>query len=403
MGPSPFQDPPTGPDLPLRALSIPPLHPPMSYFANLPGNPAIRRILVIKWSAMGDVIIATALFEDIARAFPGRELHLDTQPAWQALFDHDPRFQRILTVDWRDRRQRLTQMATWLRQVRAQHYDLVIDLQCNDRSRLLLGLLQLSGAAIRYRLGNRRQLPYNIAPAELPRPAHILARSRVALEAGGITATTPRPVLHIPGLHQTRARELQTAHGLTPGRYAVFLPGCNASGYLKRWGSERYAVLAQRLHEDGLERIVLIGGADEIEDCQRIARACGDWLVNLCGQTAILDLPPLCADARCIVANDTGTAHLAAATPTPMLVLCGPTDPRRVKPLGDNVITLQADLPCINCYRKHCSHQTCMSMLTPARVYQRLHQHLADPPAPDTGPAGTWAPGSGLFGGLNRW
>jgi ADP-heptose:LPS heptosyltransferase len=97
---------------------------------------------------------------------------------------------------------------------------------------------------------------------------------------------------------------------------------------------------------------VLVGGPDEIEECQRIAQACGPWLINLCGQTAILDIPPLCEPARFIVANDTGTAHLAAATTVPMLVLCGPTDPRRVKPLGDNVTTLQADLPCINCYRK---------------------------------------------------
>ena len=54
----------------------------MSYCADLPANPAIRRILVLKWSAMGDVIIATALFEDIARAFPDREIHLNTLVPW---------------------------------------------------------------------------------------------------------------------------------------------------------------------------------------------------------------------------------------------------------------------------------------------------------------------------------
>ena len=91
----------------------------MLYCADLPADPTIHRILLIKWSAMGDVIIATALFEDIARSFPDRELHLDTQPGWQSLFASDPRFQRILTVDWRDRRQRIRQMAAWLRQVRA--------------------------------------------------------------------------------------------------------------------------------------------------------------------------------------------------------------------------------------------------------------------------------------------
>lgn len=352
----------------------------MPYRADLPANPAIRRILIIKWSAMGDVIIATALFEDIARAFPDREIHLNTLPTWQSLFGQDPRFTQVFAVELRDHRHRIRQALEWLRQMRAQHYDLVIDLQCNDRSRLLIGLLGLTGHRIPYRLGNRRHFPYNIAPAEPPKPAHTITRGRAALQAGGIPATTPRPVLHIPDHHRARARELLERHGLTPDRYGIFLPGCNANGHLKRWGAARYAALAQRLHQEGLDRIVLIGGPDEMDECRRIAQACGSWLVNLCGQTAILDIPPLCEPARFIVANDTGTAHLAAATATPMLVLCGPTDPRRVKPLGDHVTTLQADLPCINCYRKTCSHHSCMAMLTPPLVLKCLRGRTGTAP-----------------------
>ena len=70
--------------------------------------------------------------------------------------------------------------------------------------------------------------------------------------------------------------------------------------------------------------------------------------------------------------NDTGTAHVVAATARAMLVLCGPTDPRRVKPLGAGVATMQADLPCINCYRKHCVHHACMRALTPGHVAARV-------------------------------
>lgn len=344
----------------------------MLYRADLPANPAIRRILVIKWSAMGDVIIATALFEDITRAFPNREIDLDTLPPWKSLFEQDPRFQRVFAVDLRDRRQRGRRTLEWLRQVRDQHYDLVVDLQCNDRSRLLIALLGLSGHRIPYRLGNSQRFPYNIAPAALPKPVRAITLGRAALQAGGIPAITPRPVLHIPDRHRARAREFMERHGLIPNRYGIFLPGCNAGGRLKRWGAARYAALANQLHREGLDRIVLIGGPDERDECRRIAQGCDAWLVNLCGQTAILDIPPLCEPARFIVANDTGTAHLAAATATPMLVLCGPTDPRRVQPLGDNVSALQSDLPCVNCYRKACSHHSCMAMLTPPLVLRRL-------------------------------
>jgi len=77
------------------------------------------------------------------------------------------------------------------------------------------------------------------------------------------------------------------------------------------------------------------------------------------------------------VANDTGTAHLASATGRPMVVICGPTDPRRVKPLGDNVDAFQAELPCINCYRKHCAHHSCMRVITPAMVEAKVKSVLA--------------------------
>ncbi|HRD65099.1 MAG TPA: glycosyltransferase family 9 protein [Candidatus Competibacter sp.] len=341
---------------------------------DLPANPAIRRILIIKWSAMGDVIIATALFEDIARAFQGREIHLNTLPAWEKLFAHDPRFQRVFAIHLRDSRHPAAAAREWLRQVRQSHYDLIIDLQSNDRSRILLTLLWLSGARIPYRIGNNRQWPYNIAPDVSPRSTRIPTRMHAALQAGGIPTATPRPVLHIPDHHRARARQIAVAHGLKPGRYAIFLPGCNANGFLKRWGAARFGMLANRLHREGLDRIALIGGPDEVEECRRIAQMCGPWLVNLCGQTEILDIPPLCEPARFIVANDTGTAHLAAVTATPMTVICGPTDPRRVKPLGDNVTTLQADLPCINCYSKTCSHHTCMAMVTPSLVLRHLHE-----------------------------
>ncbi|HXH04230.1 MAG TPA: glycosyltransferase family 9 protein [Candidatus Competibacteraceae bacterium] len=340
---------------------------------DLPADPAIRRILVLKWSAMGDVIIASALFEDIRRAFPDREIHLNTLPVWQPLFCDDARFDRVWAVDIRNRRHPLRAAGRWLWTVWRGHYDLIIDLQSNDRSRALVTLATWLGR-VRWRIGNNRHFPYNIQPPPFPHDTHILMRMRAALNAAGIATATARPALTIPVRNRERAAALLRQHGLQTGCYALLFPGCNPAGQLKRWGAARYAELAWRLRAAGIARIGLIGGADEREECARIAAQCGDWLVNLCGQTEILDIPPLCERARLLVANDTGTAHLAAVTSTPMTVLCGPTDPRRVKPLGDNVDTLQAELPCVNCYRKQCLHHSCMALLSPERVMQHLYR-----------------------------
>ena len=329
-----------------------------------------RKILIIKWSAMGDVAIASAGIEDIYRAHPDAALHLSTLPPWDQLFVSDPRLAKVLSIDVRSRPQ-FSAMWRWLKEVASERYDLVIDLQTTDRSRLLLSCLWLMGAQIPRRAGNKSGIPYNLAPKGSPTTRHAMVGLASTLGVAGIAAETPRPLLHCPADRRDASKKLLERHRLR-GSYAVFLPGSQAAGYLKRWGAERFVRLAHRLREKGLESVVVLGGPDEVDECERISQGCGDWLINLCGATHLLDIVPICESARFIVGNDTGTAHVAAVAARVMVIICGPTDPLRVLPAGDNVFSMQAPLPCINCYRKHCAHHTCMAWITPRDVTEKL-------------------------------
>jgi len=349
---------------PGRAPSLP---------GSLVGRGDIRRILVIKWSALGDVVLATAAIEDLYRAFPGADIDLSTTPPWQRLFADDPRFREVFAIDLRGRERGLAGARRFVSRVRKGRYDLVVDLQCNDRSRALLALAQWTGGAIPYRLGLRRQIPYNLGTASGAAGRSAALAAREMLETAGIAARTERPVLHVPERRRSQVRELLAGHGVRPLDYALFLPGSQPAGRLKRWGAARYAALARRLLGTRVSRVVLAGGADEADECRAIAAAAGRGVVDLCGRTEVLDLVPIAAEARFVVANDTGPAHVASAAPRPMVVVCGPTDPARVKPMGDNVVALQAELPCINCYcERPCLHHTCMWLITPAMVEERL-------------------------------
>lgn len=345
---------------------------------NLPESGRIRRILVIRWSALGDVAIASAACEDLARAFPRAELHLNTMPPWDTLFEHDPRFAKVISIPMREPGHRLSGIRRWLSEVRAGRYDLVVDLQSNDRSRLLLTALWLSGTRIPHRIGLRPGWPYTIAPRP-PLPLHAADRQRLALAAAGIDSFAAAPVFAI-GEDRPRAMQaLLAGHGLAPGRFALFLPGSQAAGWLKRWGERRFAALARAVVAAGLvERVALAGAGDDADTCAEIARQAGPVVANLCGRTRVLDLVPLAGAARFVVSNDTGPAHVASAASRPMVVLCGPTDPRRVKPMGASVTTLQAPLHCASCYRKTCTHHSCMMLISPESVLERLHEITAD-------------------------
>lgn len=346
--------------------------PPQEVRVKLPATQDIRRILIIKWSALGDIAVASAIMEDVCRAFPRAEIHLNTLPPWHRLFEGDPRFTKIIAIPLRS--QGAANTLRWLREIRGNRYDAIVDLQSNDRSRLLLTLLKLSGARVRWLLGNHLRFPYNLGAPPMPKATHAFARQRANIASGGIPTQTELPVFHISAGHRAHAAALLRAHGLEGKRYAVFLPGCQAAGYLKRWGAQRYGALAIYLHEAGYDNVVLLGAEDEMEECHRIQALCGEWVINLCGQTEVLDLIPICEQASCIVANDTGTAHVTAAAGVPMLVYFGATDPRRARPIGDHVLTLQSEIYCINCYRKHCSHHSCVELVSPEAAFTALNK-----------------------------
>ena len=344
---------------------------------------------------MGDVVSATAFMEDLRRAFPRAAVDLNTLPAHAGLFRGDPRFDRLIAPDvrkdgWRG-------MVKWLREIAAGDYDLVVDMQSNDRSRLLLALLVLGGRGARWRVGHRRRFPYHFGPP----PDMVWDRpgvfTRSALQAAGIATATAHGKLYVTEAERSRGGALMGAAGLAAGNYAIFLPGSQRAGFLKRWGVEHYAELARLLLARGVAKIAVVGGPDEVEDCLEIARLGGAGVVNLNGRTGILDVVPLAAGARFVVGNDTGMAHVCACTDTPMLVLCGPTDPRRVRPIGPQVLGIQADIPCKSCYAKTCSQsdtQRCMKLLTPPWVadaalqWERGERHWPVPAVPVLGYAG---------------
>lgn len=343
---------------------------PRPWSADLSTLPPAPRVLVMKWSALGDLALATAAMEDVFRALPGARIDLDTPLRFAPLFEHDPRFHRVLAIDVRSAR--LGGMARWLSRVAAGRYDVIIDMQSTDRSRLLIGVLVAAGRGPRIRVGNHRRWPYTAAPPAQPRQTHALDHLRASLATCAIPVCIDHPVLHPGPEHGARAQALLADHGLVRERFALFMPGCQRAGWLKRWGWRRFATLALGLAQHGIEKVLLVGAEEEREECDAIATACPEVVVNVCGKTAILDLVPLARAAACVVANDTGTAHVAAAAARPMVVICGPTDPRRVRPAGARVRALQADLWCKSCYRKDCSHHSCMEVLSPEQVIDAL-------------------------------
>jgi ADP-heptose:LPS heptosyltransferase len=325
-------------------------------------------ILVLRLSALGDVLLCTPVLEALRRFFPAAELDFCTDVRYTALFEGHPALTHVIPYE----RGRIRALACRLRQRR---YDVVIDLQHKVRTGILA---RLARPQQRLTLVKRRMRDW--WPSLWGRPLRITIHTadlyvQVAAPLGVPPLQEDERRLRIPlsPAARTRAQEVLTGLGLA-SPFIALAPG--AGHPTKRWGAARFAALAEILRARGLGIPLAVGGiADRAEiDATGLQSAPLD-----------LDLPTLAAllaRARALVSGDTGPLHLAAAVGTPVVGIYGPTDPRRWGPIGVPSRLVQLPLACAPCHdhgSSRCPRGThaCMRDLEPIRVADALKDLLS--------------------------
>lgn len=168
------------------------------------------------------------------------------------------------------------------------------------------------------------------------------------LEAHGVPVPRLQPSPEEVG--EAEARKGRIELGALP--HVVFAPGA-AYGPAKRWPAERFVELGRRLVERGFA-VLACGAAEDREPAQWIAAEVGAMARSVAGQTSLEEQLALCATARATVSNDSGLAHLAAATGCPTVVIFGSTSSAWTSPLGPRVTVLQHAPVCSPCFQRTC-------------------------------------------------
>jgi ADP-heptose:LPS heptosyltransferase len=273
-----------------------------------------KRILVIRLSAFGDIILSFPVFAALRRHYPDAEITLLTLRAFGTLVEGCPYVDHVWTIapwSWK-------QPAAWLafaRELRARRFDCVYDIQRNDRTRILSLL----------------------APASLRKKWYDRKGGGFAYDAGALVATDIG-VFPPVGLEWMRS---------DIGRFGIrepfvlLVPGSAPQHPQKRWPAGQYAALARRMAEQGYTP-VLVGAQAEADVLGEIARA-APAAVNLCGQTSMWDISALARGAAAAVGNDTGPMHLISIAGCPVVSLfSGASRPAQSAPRGRIVKVLQA-------------------------------------------------------------
>lgn len=338
-----------------------------------------KRILMVKLSAIGDVIHTLPALNALRRAYPAAHIAWVVEAAAAPLLEGHPSLDRVIVSrrkDWvrsllgrsssfRDRRRALLEMRRFVRDLRETRYDLVIDFQQLLKSGLLVGLARGRrkagyGSGLDHIEGSHWFLNHRFPLRSMDR--HALPRSLDILNGLGIPTPVVEYRLPVGDAALEKVNGLLARHGAT-GTGPLVAVNPMAKWATKLWSSEKFARLADRLAARYGARVVFTGAGADRGVISGILGRMGSLAANLAGETSLPELAALFRTADLAVTTDTGPMHLAAAVGTPVVALFGPTAPWRTGPFGPGHRVVRAGLPCAPCFRRRCGTTACMAAI----------------------------------------
>jgi heptosyltransferase-1 len=305
----------------------------------------IKRLLIVRLSAMGDVIHALPAAQALREAFPGAMIGWLIEERWAELLcapgtpRRGPRSAQRPLADWVHpvsltgwRKSLFTvatvqQIAKVWNDVRSARYDVAVDLQGAIRSAVLA---HWSGARVVYGAAEPRESPASLwyTRRAIARGTHVHVIDQnlsIASAVAGRELNVPQ--VEFPRDVEAERRIEQRLVEAGVGEFAILNPG--AGWGAKRWPAERYGRVARALADDGVRAILNYGPGEE--DLAREASAASEGAASPM-KCSISELIALTRRARLFIGGDTGPMHLAAALQVPVVAIFGPTDPARNGP-----------------------------------------------------------------------
>lgn len=316
--------------------------------------PQPQRILIIRLSAIGDIIMASGLIPALREIYPNAHIAWLAEEAQAELLRHNPRIDHLHLLPrqrWRALRKSgnysvlLREVRKFIGSLRSEHYDLVIDLQGLMKSGIWC---RLSGAGRRIGLGSRegsQWLMTEVIPREMNDPRIGKEYRDLAMRLGASEASFDMDIA-VPDEARRQAATLLDQCGIRD-KPVVLAPFTTRPQ--KHWLDDRWAALAQSLPAQ--YPTVMLGGPGDIERAARITEMAKGTIINLVGKTSLTECAAIIDRARFLVGVDTGLTHLGLAMNTPTLALFGSTAPY-LDTTRTNSEVLYVPRECSPCHRR---------------------------------------------------
>jgi len=331
-----------------------------------------KNILIVKLSAIGDVIHALPVAHALKQRYPeARITWVVEKPAYE-LLTNNPAIDEIIVFDkpkFKSIAGVLTNGYQLTKQLKAHHFDVAIDLQGLLKS---AAISYLSGASQRFVYCNAREGSHLISERVCGEHQNGHVVDRYLDVAAHLACKVEKVVfpLHITEQEIRTAEAIAKQAGLQLANpYVVLAPGTNWAS--KCWPTAHFAKLADKLYDANVIP-VLIGGPNDQRLAQEIIANTQVPPIDLTGKTSMKQLAYITKGAQAFVGGDTGPMHLAVAVGTQVVTMFGPTDPKRNGPYGQHTVLL-ATVPCQGCWQHNCPKKIdCLATISVDEVYKSI-------------------------------
>ena len=327
-------------------------------------------ILIIKFSALGDVILSTPAFRAIREKYPEAKITCLTSKESEEILSRCPYINELVICDFKSKDKGITGLFKLGKLLRNKCLDICIDLQSNLKSHVLAFL---SLAPHRYGYNNKkfsRLLNKRVdLPAKVLAPVEHQSKILEMLDIDGYNKSlelwpSEADEKYIDGLLRTQwiTKEQQ-------------LIGVNIASSLrwktKMWPAKFVVKLSDLLMRKDI-RMVLTGTEEDLELAREVFRLSKAKPIIACGKTSLNQLACLIKRCSVYVSADSAPLHIASAVNTPFVALFGPTDPGKHLPPMDKFVVISKNLECSPCYKPHCPDIKCMYQIAPEDVFKAI-------------------------------
>jgi len=290
------------------------------------------KVLVIRFSSMGDIIYTTPVVRCLKEQLPNAEVHFLTKPAFRYIYDNNPFVDKLLLLQ--------PKLGNTIKEIKAENYDYIVDLHTNLRTSIIK--LRTGIKSFTYdkqRLRKWLSLKFNL---KLVPPVHLVDRYLKCVAPLGIV-NDGKPINYY-------IKKEYSLHELLPDThqqgFIAFVIG--ATHNTKRMPNPKVIEICRQLNLP----IVLLGGNDVKDNGDEIALAVGAQVYNACGVTTLDESVFITSKAKRLIGFDTGLTHIAEAFNIPIASVWGSTVPELlgVQPYKvDDALVVGVELPCRPC------------------------------------------------------